>query len=248
MVKEFTQFFSQFEWIVEKRDLNVNHKFFSKKSLIYKKHVNDFKKKEKKYFKDGKIFFNLKKKKVFFVERSKINNLIFNKKISKVIKKFKPQILFSYGCQKIDVNRIDKKIRLFNIHGGLIPKYRGVNTNFWPHKNKESNYIGLTLHEIKNKFDSGNIFFQTSINILKNKDNINSLSCRAVKNFCEEVPVKIFYLMTKNINAKGIKYKFNKKIYTKKDFSPSEILQVYKNFELFKKRKVIKKPKLSNLF
>ena len=54
--------------------------------------------------------------------------------------------------------------------------------------------------------------------------------------------------MTKNINAKGIKYKFNKKIYTKKDFSPSEILQVYKNFELFKKRKVIKKPKLSNLF
>ena len=71
MVKEFTQFFSQFEWIVEKRDLNVNHKFFSKKSLIYKKHVNDFKKKEKKYFKDGKIFFNLKKKKCFLLKDQK---------------------------------------------------------------------------------------------------------------------------------------------------------------------------------
>ena len=57
MVKEFTQFFSQFEWIVEKRDLNVNHKFFSKKSLIYKKNINDLKKKEKKYFKKWKKFF-----------------------------------------------------------------------------------------------------------------------------------------------------------------------------------------------
>ena len=28
-----------------------------------------------------------------------------------------------------------KNLKSFNIHGGLLPKYRGVNTNFWPHWN-----------------------------------------------------------------------------------------------------------------
>ena len=39
---------------------------------------------------------------------------------------------------KININKIrNNKMRFFNIHGGILPKYRGVNTNFWPHKNFE---------------------------------------------------------------------------------------------------------------
>ena len=47
---------------------------------------------------------------------------------------FQPKILFSYGCQKIDIEikRI-QKFKSFNIHGGLLPKYRGALP--WPHWN-----------------------------------------------------------------------------------------------------------------
>ncbi len=248
LVKEFAKFFSNFEWIVEKREMNINHKFLLKKSLIYKKHINNFKKKEKEYFFDAENFFKKQKKKITFLDREKIDNKKFNSKIFQRIKKYKPKILFSYGCQKINVEKIKKKIRLFNVHGGIIPKYRGVNTNFWPHKNSESNYVGLTLHDTNSKLDSGDIFFQTAANISKSNETVNSLSCKAVRNFCKEVPPKIYSLITKDFKACGIRYKPNEKIYKRKDFSPSEIKLVYKKFNLFKKKKNIKKPKLLNLF
>ena len=63
-----------------------------------------------------------------------------------------------------------------------MPKYRGVNTNFWPHWNYESNYIGLTMHDLTDKIDAGDIFYQTSATI-ENNSTINSLSCKATKNF-----------------------------------------------------------------
>ena len=156
--------------------------------------------------------------------------------------------MFSYGCQKINVNNFkEKKIKCFNIHGGLLPKYKGVNTNFWPHINGESNMIGLTLHKLDYEIDSGDIFFQTSVKINK-KDTINTLSCKAVVNFCETVPNKIFYKLKKNIEIKGIKFNSKRKTYKKIDFKPSLTKEAYKKFEIFLNSKKIKnKIKLINI-
>ena len=247
LVKKFTKLFANFKWIMETRDININDRVLKKKSKLYKKHILDFKKKEKILFKGTSSFLKRKKKEIINIKRDEINSFQFNKEILKIIKKFKPKILFSYGCQKIDILKIrNKKIRCFNIHGGLLPKYRGVNTNFWPHKNSESNSIGLTLHELTDKIDSGDIYFQTTVSINK-YDTINSLSCKAVMNFCNKVPKKIFYALKKDFQIKGIKFKTNSKTWMKKDFKPNDIKVAYRNFKNFLKNENIEKPPLINI-
>ena len=250
LVKKFSKFFKNFKWIVEVREINRNHTILKKKSKIYKKHISDFKKKEKIFFKNTNKFIKKNSRKISIVNRKKSNNLKFNKIIINEVKLFEPQILFSYGCQKIDIKNLKKNtknLKGFNIHGGLLPKYRGVNTNFWPHWNLESNFIGLTMHDLTDKIDTGDIFYQTSTTI-ENDSTINSLSCKATKIFCNIVPRKIYMSLKKNFNLKGIKYKTRSKLWKKKDFKPKDIKVAYENFKLFIKNKKYKiKPKLINI-
>ncbi len=250
LVKKFSSFFKNFKWIVEMREINQNHSNLKKKSRIYKKHILDFQKKEKFFFKNTNKFFIKNFKKISLIKRKKNNSSKFNKMIIDEVKSFKPQILFSYGCQKIDIKnlkKVKKKLKSFNIHGGLLPKYRGVNTNFWPHWNFDSNFIGLTMHELNDKIDSGDIFYQTGVSI-KNNSTINSLSCKATKNFCSIIPKKIYLSLKKNHNLKGIKFKTNLRLWKKKDFSPKDIKIAYMNFKLFlKNKKNQNKPKLINI-
>jgi methionyl-tRNA formyltransferase len=240
LVKKFTKYFKNFKWVIEIRDLNINHKKLLKKSTIYKKHVKDFSLQQKKYFKNIKNFEKFNINKISKVYRNDISNYEFNEKIIKLINFYNPNLIFSYGCQKIDIkkiNKIKKNIRCFNIHGGILPEYKGTNTNFWPHINMESNKIGLTLHKLEDKIDSGEIYFQTSVRP-RRLDTINKISCRAVKKFSSLIPLKIFLLLKKNFYARGIKKISKTKNYLKKDFKPKHIRIAKKNLNTFKKKKL----------
>ena len=253
MIYKFSKYFNNFAWVIEKRSINLNHITLKKKSKIYKNHIEDFNREQRKFFyKTGMSFFNLNKKKIQFLDRKKISSKEFNEKIYNLVKKFKPNILVSYGCQKINVRKIKRikklKIKFFNIHGGLLPKYRGVNTNFWPHYKNNCNYIGLTLHSLNQKIDSGNVFFQSSVKITK-KDTVNSLSCKAIKNFANKTPDKLSILLKKKFSSKGIRIKIKKKLFLKKDFEPKFIKIAYRNLrEYLKRNEKIKQPKLINIF
>ena len=146
MVKCFSKYFKNFKWIIEKRDININHKRLLKNSNLYKKHITNFQKEQRIFFKGAKNFYKKNLNKIFYLDRNKIKPTEFNYALLSNINEFKPRVLVSYGCQKIEIDKIKKKtLRCFNIHGGLLPKYRGVNTNFWPHKNSESDHVGITL-------------------------------------------------------------------------------------------------------
>ena len=186
--------------------------------------------------------------KIIRVNREKVSPAEFNNIIKKMIEKFNPNVIFSYGCQKISKNFIKKNIRFLNIHGGILPYYRGVNTNFWPHFNNDSNKVGLTLHEINKNIDGGDIFFQESANITK-KDNINTLSCKSIKNFSLKVPKKISTLLKTNFHIKGIKQKKIYNAFKKKDFKPKYIAQARLNLNNYKKlKKKFPKDFLINIF
>ena len=101
----------------------------------------------------------------------------------------------------------------------------------------ESNKIGLTLHKLEDKIDSGEIYFQTSVRP-RRPDTINKISCRAVKKFSSLIPLKIFLLLKKNFNARGIKKISKTKNYLKKDFKPKYIRIAKKNLNIFKKKKL----------
>ena len=195
LVNKFTNFFKQFILVCEKRNITHNHYNLLKKRS-YKNHISDFFYKEKKILNFGLNKFKKKNiNKIYYFERDKNTSNQFNLFLINLIKKENPNILIAYGCQKINKNVLNR-LKSFNIHGGLLPSYRGVNTNFWPHFNKESNKVGMTLHSMTPKLDLGEIFFQTSVHI-KHYYNINAISCYAVKNFCKYIPKKFFKLSKK---------------------------------------------------
>ncbi len=218
---------------MEKRPLTINHKNFSNDKL-YSDHVKNFNYLQKKYFSkfNNKI---IKKSIISTIDRKKTNNKSFNNKIKKIIINYKPNLIFTYGCQILDIKILNKDTKAFNIHGGLLPYYRGVNTNFWPHYKNESNKIGITLHKIEKKVDSGKVYLTVKPKIKKNST-INSLSCEAIKQFGLIAPKKTYKVFKKgkNLIPKIVKKKY--KSWKQKDFEPSVIPIAYKNFDYYKKK------------
>ena len=49
-----------------------------------------------------------------------------------------------------------------NLHCGLIPSYKGVDAIFWALLNEE-NELGVTIHKMDEKFDTGPIVMQNTI-------------------------------------------------------------------------------------
>ena len=56
----------------------------------------------------------------------------------------------------------------FNVHGSLLPKYRGRTPHVWAIINNEKK-TGITIHDIANECDAGDIYFQKEIPI-RNSD------------------------------------------------------------------------------
>lgn len=75
-----------------------------------------------------------------------------------------PDVIFITGyTHKIavaELNNVPKGI--FNIHFGKLPQYRGPSPVFWQLKNGEGQ-LGLTIHQLANKFDSGPVIWEQSI-------------------------------------------------------------------------------------
>lgn len=86
------------------------------------------------------------------------------------IKAWKPDLLISVSCPQ----RIRKAILsiptscAINIHASLLPQYAGIAPNVWVLANGET-LTGTTVHVMQEKFDTGNIIIQKSLEISKNE-------------------------------------------------------------------------------
>jgi methionyl-tRNA formyltransferase len=75
-----------------------------------------------------------------------------------------PEFSFVFGYKKlIDVSRLGEfKNRVFNIHPGKLPQYRGASPVFWQLKNGEE-ILGLTIHFLNDSYDAGGIVWSREI-------------------------------------------------------------------------------------
>lgn len=155
-----------------------------------------------------------------------ISNDIYNGKLLKILKKHNHKFFISYGVHKLPP-KILKNLKNYawNIHGGLSPWYKGVATHFWPSYMLEPEYTGMTLHELTDNIDGGNIIHQFSAK-LNPKDGIHENACRVVKEFSDNLP----NLLINKINKKlvGIKNKTTGRIWTSKMWSPLHLKLIYK--------------------
>lgn len=90
-----------------------------------------------------------------------------------------PDLLITYRCPFILPKSIFEQSHIgsYNIHPSLLPKYPGLNPweKIFHNKERES---GVTLHQMTEHIDAGNIVFQSSF-IIEESDTIESARMKA---------------------------------------------------------------------
>ncbi len=87
-------------------------------------------------------------------------------KIAADIKKLQPELIFSFYFRRLIPDDIIAMPRLgsYNLHGALLPKYRGQTCINWAVVNGETR-TGATLHQMTDKADEGDIVDQRGFDI-----------------------------------------------------------------------------------
>lgn len=91
------------------------------------------------------------------------------------LKRINPDIILVNGTRIISKKILSEVKSLFvNSHAGITPKYRGVHGAYWALVNNDFENCGVTIHEVDQGIDTGDIFEQEIINI-HSKDNFVTL-------------------------------------------------------------------------
>ena len=226
----FVNYLSQYHeidnWIIQKRENQKKSSIikYSKLQKLEKIHFEKRLNSEQNFF-GTKKDFNIKAKNIFKIK--KIN--LVDGKLTKILKKNKCQNLITYGCHKISSDSLKYvKKNAWNIHAGLSPRYRGSMTHFWPTYLLEPEYTGVTVHNITNKIDGGEIIHQSHVNLNPN-DGIHDNACRCIKYFIKD----FVHLLPKNYSNKkysGLKQKTSGRIWTSKMWHPNLLKVIYEKF------------------
>lgn len=89
------------------------------------------------------------------------------------------------------------KILAFNIHGSLLPKYRGRTPHVWSIINNEK-FTGITAHKIDEGCDTGDIIEQIKIEI-KNEDTGATILNKYAENYMPLIETVILKIKTNTI-------------------------------------------------
>jgi len=92
-----------------------------------------------------------------------------------ILKSLKPDLLVVLGTSilKPEVLSIAKQYTL-NIHGGIVPQYRNVHSDFWAISKNDIKNIGSSIIHLDPGVDTGDIAIQGSVNITP-KDTLFSI-------------------------------------------------------------------------
>jgi methionyl-tRNA formyltransferase len=106
------------------------------------------------------------------------------------ISKLKPDIIFSFYYRKMIASKILKtpKLGAFNLHGSLLPAYRGRCPVNWVIINGEKQ-TGVTLHYMIDKPDAGDIVGQkaVTIDLADTAKTLYDKLCKAAKELLDEL-------------------------------------------------------------
>tara|TARA_B100000212_G_C27362527_1_gene528858 strand:+ start:671 stop:1492 length:822 start_codon:yes stop_codon:yes gene_type:complete len=151
-----------------------------------------------------------------------------------IIKEINPSQILVYGTSIIKGDIINKfKRRIFNLHLGLSPYYRGAGTNYFPFVNNEPEYAGSTFMYLDEGIDTGEIIHQIRP-IINITDSFHQFSNRfLIHSF------QTYSKIAERNLQNGLKEPFvtstmknNKRLlYKTADFSKESVLKMYENFK-----------------
>lgn len=98
-----------------------------------------------------------------------------------ILRQIMPDVIVSIAASQVFKKNLLELPRhgCINVHGGMLPKYRGLMPSFWAMVNNEPE-IGVTVHYMGDKLDSGDIILQRTISI-DDGDSLHSLISKSKK-------------------------------------------------------------------
>ena len=95
--------------------------------------------------------------------------------------RLQPDVIAVFGTSLIRGPLLSKgRLGIFNLHGGLSPRYRGADCTFWALYNGEIDQIGCTLHRIDAGIDTGELIAHICPEVGEGDDEL-TLFWRAVR-------------------------------------------------------------------
>jgi hypothetical protein len=95
--------------------------------------------------------------------------------------RLKPAVIAVFGTSLIRGPLLTRgRLGIFNLHGGLSPRYRGADCTFWALYNGEPDQVGCTLHRIDAGIDTGNLIAHICPEVREGDDEL-TLFWRAVQ-------------------------------------------------------------------
>jgi methionyl-tRNA formyltransferase len=105
--------------------------------------------------------------------------------VAKLAERLQPDVIAVFGTSLIRGPLLAKgRLGIFNLHGGLSPRYRGADCTFWALYNGELDQIGCTLHRIDAGIDTGDLVAHVCPEVREGDDEL-TLFWRAVKDSAE---------------------------------------------------------------
>lgn len=79
----------------------------------------------------------------------------------KLLDDAKPDIVYVYGTGLLKSHVFDQPpMGSINAHGGLLPNYRGLDTNLWATLLDGPEQMAVTLHKVTSRLDQGGVFME----------------------------------------------------------------------------------------
>ena len=105
--------------------------------------------------------------------------------VAALAERLKPDVIAVFGTSLIRGPLLTKgRLGIFNLHGGLSPRYRGADCTFWALYNGEPEQVGCTLHRIDDGIDTGSLIAHVCPAVKSGDDELE-LFWRAVRDGAE---------------------------------------------------------------
>ncbi len=106
-------------------------------------------------------------------------------RVAALAEELQPDVIAVFGTSLLHPPLLGKgRLGVFNLHGGLSPRYRGADCTFWALYNGEPDQVGCTLHAVDAGIDTGSVIAQICPEVHEGDDEL-TLFWRAVRDSAE---------------------------------------------------------------
>lgn len=117
----------------------------------------------------------------------------------------------------------------WNVHPGHTPMYKGKIAHFWPSYLLEPQMTVVSLHELTESIDEGQIVHQGEASLVRG-DGIHDLSCRSIKQFIDNDLQGVLRLFRQNGLADPEEQAKSGKFWYSEDWRPEHLITIYEKY------------------